>query len=253
MVGWHHRFNGRELGQTLEDGEGQGSLAYCSPWDTKSWTWVGDWTPPPTTYWRLLSCAGLKGVILLLQHRLNVQLGNTGIPWPEILSYSPDVCPRLIHTLCWCHDALHLALLLLHKCVWLILASVEILSHIQDKESKLWPPGICQVVSVNENFLKQTELQDWPLDLCKLPCPVSYHIFTPDPFKRVGYSCLFKIPFPALLPRLCCSSVLWGLQFSKERKWLNAQGIPCLSTGKHFGTMKLKVAQSWLFVTPWTR
>ena len=29
MVGWHHRFNGQELGQTLGDGEGQGSLAYC--------------------------------------------------------------------------------------------------------------------------------------------------------------------------------------------------------------------------------
>lgn len=23
MVGWHHRFNGQELGQTLGDGEGQ--------------------------------------------------------------------------------------------------------------------------------------------------------------------------------------------------------------------------------------
>ena len=31
-VGWHHRFTGRELGQTPRDGEGQGSLACCSPW-----------------------------------------------------------------------------------------------------------------------------------------------------------------------------------------------------------------------------
>ena len=31
MVGWHHRFNGHELGQTPGDGEGQGSLACCSP------------------------------------------------------------------------------------------------------------------------------------------------------------------------------------------------------------------------------
>ena len=35
MVGWHHRFNGHELGQTLGDGEGQGSLACCSPWGLK--------------------------------------------------------------------------------------------------------------------------------------------------------------------------------------------------------------------------
>ena len=26
MVGWHHRFNGHEPGQTVGDGEGQGSL-----------------------------------------------------------------------------------------------------------------------------------------------------------------------------------------------------------------------------------
>ena len=31
MVGWHHRFNGHEFGWTLGDGEGQGSLACCSP------------------------------------------------------------------------------------------------------------------------------------------------------------------------------------------------------------------------------
>ena len=28
----HHQFNGHELGQTPGDGEGQGSLACCSPW-----------------------------------------------------------------------------------------------------------------------------------------------------------------------------------------------------------------------------
>ena len=27
MVGWHHRFSGYEFEQTLEDSEGQGSLA----------------------------------------------------------------------------------------------------------------------------------------------------------------------------------------------------------------------------------
>ena len=32
MAGWHHRFNGHELGQTPEDGDGQESLACGSPW-----------------------------------------------------------------------------------------------------------------------------------------------------------------------------------------------------------------------------
>ena len=35
MVGRHHRFNGHECEQALEDGEGQGSLASCSPWARK--------------------------------------------------------------------------------------------------------------------------------------------------------------------------------------------------------------------------
>ena len=35
MVGWHHRFNGYELGKTLGDGEGQESLACCSTWGCK--------------------------------------------------------------------------------------------------------------------------------------------------------------------------------------------------------------------------
>ena len=35
MVGWHHRLNGLEFEQASGDGERQGSLAYCSPWDSK--------------------------------------------------------------------------------------------------------------------------------------------------------------------------------------------------------------------------
>ena len=32
---WHHRLNGHEFEQTSGDGEGQGSLVYCSPWGCK--------------------------------------------------------------------------------------------------------------------------------------------------------------------------------------------------------------------------
>ena len=35
MVGWHHRLNGHEFEQAPRDGEGQGSLECCSPWDYK--------------------------------------------------------------------------------------------------------------------------------------------------------------------------------------------------------------------------
>ena len=35
MVGWHHRHNGHEFEQAPGVGEGQGSLACCSPWGHK--------------------------------------------------------------------------------------------------------------------------------------------------------------------------------------------------------------------------
>ena len=44
MVGWHHWLNEHEFEQALGVGDGQGSLACCSPWVTKSWTQLSDWT-----------------------------------------------------------------------------------------------------------------------------------------------------------------------------------------------------------------
>ena len=35
MVGWHHQLNEHEFEQALGVGDGQGSLACCSPWDRK--------------------------------------------------------------------------------------------------------------------------------------------------------------------------------------------------------------------------
>ena len=35
MVGWHHRLDGVEFEQALGVGDGQGSLACCSPWGHK--------------------------------------------------------------------------------------------------------------------------------------------------------------------------------------------------------------------------
>ena len=35
MVGWHHRRDGHEFEQALGVGDGQASLACCSPWGRK--------------------------------------------------------------------------------------------------------------------------------------------------------------------------------------------------------------------------
>ena len=35
MAGWHHRLDGYEFEEALGVGDGQRSLAYCSPWGQK--------------------------------------------------------------------------------------------------------------------------------------------------------------------------------------------------------------------------
>ena len=35
MVGWHPQLDGHECEQVPRVGDGQGSLAFCSPWDHK--------------------------------------------------------------------------------------------------------------------------------------------------------------------------------------------------------------------------
>ena len=41
MDGWHHWYSEHELGHTPEDGEGQGDLACCSPWQRKKLDMTG--------------------------------------------------------------------------------------------------------------------------------------------------------------------------------------------------------------------
>ena len=42
MVGWHHHLNGHEFEQALGVGDGQGSLACCSPWGRKEMKQLSD-------------------------------------------------------------------------------------------------------------------------------------------------------------------------------------------------------------------
>ena len=53
MVGWHHWIDGYEFEQALEVGDGQGSLACCSPWGCKqleTTEWL-NWTEPIFQAW----------------------------------------------------------------------------------------------------------------------------------------------------------------------------------------------------------
>ena len=55
MVGWHHQLDGHEFEQALGVGNGQGSLACCSPWGhKKSDTTELNWTAQPLALYTLL-------------------------------------------------------------------------------------------------------------------------------------------------------------------------------------------------------
>ena len=47
MIGWHPWLDRHEFEQALGVGVGQGSLACCSSWVTKSRTRLNEWPPPP--------------------------------------------------------------------------------------------------------------------------------------------------------------------------------------------------------------
>ena len=42
MAGWHYQSNEHELRQTPGNGEGQGGLACCSPWESKTNPWENE-------------------------------------------------------------------------------------------------------------------------------------------------------------------------------------------------------------------
>ena len=94
MVGWHHQLDGHEVGQALGVGDGQGSLACCSPWshkelDTPEWL---NWTEYSFFFsfifisWRLINlqyCSGFCHTLTWISH------GFTCVPHPHPPSHLP--------------------------------------------------------------------------------------------------------------------------------------------------------------------
>ena len=66
MVGWHHQLNGHKFEQALGAGDGQGSLACCSPWSRKEsdmteWlNWLTDWKNLPAMWETWVRPLGLE-------------------------------------------------------------------------------------------------------------------------------------------------------------------------------------------------
>ena len=102
MVGWHHRLNGHESEQTLGVGEGQGSLACCSPWgrkesDTTEWL---NWTDLSISVYLStvlgFSCGSASRVCLQCRRpRFDSWVGR--IPWKRKWQPTPVSLPEKFH------------------------------------------------------------------------------------------------------------------------------------------------------------
>ena len=90
MVGWHHQLHGHEFEQTLGDGEGQGSLACCSPWCRR----VGhDWVTEqqPKSLGSSLSC-------LHFSNPTPNAIRSTLEKCLQFIHFSPPPLPTSCHT-----------------------------------------------------------------------------------------------------------------------------------------------------------
>ena len=102
------------------------------------------------------------------------------------------------------------------------------------EETKLPPPGICQVLrGIPENDLKQVPSCKTELPPLQTACPVSalHHPPHSEGWGQVPRCLLYSL----LCPRAVLSAVLWGLHFSKERKQPPVHRNP-RSQSKHPGT-----------------
>ena len=86
MVGWHHWLNGHEFEQVLGDGERQGSLACCSPWNRKKSDRIEQLKNNQMDKWKL-SWPTAEGIKRTAQDTLgSVFLRLTGFVFLESLS-----------------------------------------------------------------------------------------------------------------------------------------------------------------------
>ena len=82
MVGWHHQLDGHEFEQGPGVGDGQGSLACCSPWGGKEWDmteWL-NWTELHNIIVFNLHSSSIKKLILFLFYRWRKWTVEVGLP-----------------------------------------------------------------------------------------------------------------------------------------------------------------------------
>ena len=90
MVGWHYRLDGHEFEQALGVGDGQGSLAYCSPWGHKE----SDRTEPQWLNWNTCYQISIERHMFIFQSCCSVGLLHIftlNKPFIIYQAYSPQL------------------------------------------------------------------------------------------------------------------------------------------------------------------
>ena len=99
MVGWYHRLSGHEFEQTLGVGDGQGGLAWCSPWGRRvghdlgteqqqKWCWTYFcmltchphflWWSDRSSLWGFFLLIEFWGLFVNIQLLINISLNSVG-------------------------------------------------------------------------------------------------------------------------------------------------------------------------------
>ena len=97
MVGWHHRLYGYVFEQAPGVGDGQGSLAFCSPWvceesdntEWLNWTegiisnqWSFGWNMPCTIFYKREKVS--EESVSVIMKEMEVSTLNPNLDWPNI-------------------------------------------------------------------------------------------------------------------------------------------------------------------------
>ena len=94
MVGWHQQLDGHELKQALGVGDGQGSLACCSPWGRRvrhAWMSELNSTPPPGRSWY----GSFISEMWAPRGKMSRLTAAIRQPWVKVLAWQWSLCSYL--------------------------------------------------------------------------------------------------------------------------------------------------------------
>jgi len=145
MAGWHCWLNGHEFEKTPGDSEGWGSLACCSPWVAKSWTWLSNWTIPRTItkYWLHSPRCTMHPAAYLTPDTLYFLCPHPNIVLPPSPLVTTSLFSVSVFVLCICICSLYLWVCFFFVIATSLLCLLDCLCVRAQSCPTLWDPMDC--------------------------------------------------------------------------------------------------------------